>query len=181
MVYWPWRKGQGSNMTRHFKTSYSAFYMLTIHTTRVYTLTKFYQNLFKCYHYRQKTCLPVLAKTTSLSEIKNNVVFSGFAFFTKCVPVLPVRGSHSFTGHQSFQNTFMSGKRRFLCLQMVYIGGSDTIKWLNYLLVQVRVAQIIPAGTERDASCLLDSLLDGHREAACHIHTHTCTLFAITS
>lgn len=57
-------------MTRRFKTSYSAFYMLTIHTTRVYTLTKFYQNLFKCYHYRQKTCLPVLAKTTSLSEIK---------------------------------------------------------------------------------------------------------------
>lgn len=70
-------------------------------------------------------------KHNFLIRDKNNVVFSGFAFFTKCVPVPTVRGSHSFTGHQSFQNTFMSGKSQFLCLQMVYIGGSDTIKWLN--------------------------------------------------
>lgn len=71
-------------MTRRFKTSYSAFYMLTIHTTLVYTLTKFYQNLFKCYYYRQKTCLPVLAKTTSLSEIKIMLPFQALLSLSLC-------------------------------------------------------------------------------------------------
>lgn len=46
-------------------------------------------------------------KNNFLIRDKNNVVFSGFAFFTKCVPVLPVRGSHSFTGHQSRHSKYL--------------------------------------------------------------------------
>lgn len=109
-------------MTRHFKALYSAFYMLTIHTTLHphKVLSEFVQNVIIT---DRKHVCQCLQKHNFLIRDKNNV-----AFFTKCVPVLPVRGSHSFTGHHSFQNTFMSGKRRFLCLRMVYIGGSDTIK-----------------------------------------------------
>lgn len=116
-------------MTRRFKTSYSAFYMLTIHTTRVYTLTKFYQNLFKCYHYRQKTCLPVLAKTTSSSEIKIMLSFQALLSL-QSVSLCYLCEGHTvlLDINPDIQNTFMSGKRRFLCLRMVYIGGSDTIK-----------------------------------------------------